>query len=115
MIVKFTDNLFVGDSQSIKDAPYYKITAVLNTAFDLDYRISNNPDKYLPFEYYKVGFTDGEPTDEYAIASAVIFLDYLLSRPKTVLVLCHEGRSRSVVVATLWYAGKCAKGNLPRL
>lgn len=73
-------------------------TAVLNVATDLMSPMDINPIRL------KVGLTDGPSNslDAYIMASDLI--EYLLKRGHKVLLHCHEGRSRSSAVATLWLA-----------
>lgn len=83
--------LFVGNSHDAR-APE-GVTAILNCANDLDVPA---PDGVVRS---KCGLIDGNGNRMAAYYSAVLQLAVLMHQNHRVLVHCHEGRSRSVMVA----------------
>jgi protein-tyrosine phosphatase len=91
--------LWIGNAGDARDAQSLRakgITAVLNVATDLV-----SPPDVDPIRF-KVGLTDGPSNSSASYQAAADLLDYLLSKGHKVLLHCHEGRSRSAAVATLW-------------
>ena len=96
---KIRDNLYIGNSH---DAIHCKdelkaegITAVLNVARDL----TNTKLTHKDFELYHVGIMDGGGNDPIVCGCALMLLNGLLRQGHKVLIHCHEGKSRSVVIA----------------
>lgn len=97
-----TDRIAIGHSNDARNFEQLKdegITAVLNTAFDLDIDYSSED-----LDYYKVGLTDGPGNSIYILVSAFYCLKALSKKHKKVLVHCHAGRSRSGIVVSLFLA-----------
>lgn len=92
-MTKITDSVFIGNSQDARQPDSSKIDAVLNVAVDLD-----TLEKFK--ERYKVGLVDGPGNSQGTFVSAVLLLHSLVKENKRVLVHCHEGRSRSVMVVS---------------
>jgi hypothetical protein len=107
----------------------YNITAVLNVAWDLDISYPSaaydRDGWHLKIQYHKVGLVDGLGNEMMSLASAVYFLNQLLTPRiledkdkntfppvQNVLVHCHAGNSRSVVVTALYLFYK--HSNLPQ-
>ncbi len=76
------------------------ITAVLNVARDL----VNTTLTSGEFKVYHIGLMDGGGNHEALCEAAVLTLTALLEQGETVLIHCHEGKSRSAVVSCtyLW-------------
>ena|SRR3990167_6559422 len=97
------DNVWIGCSQSARNYSAIKregITAILNVAEDLD-----DPE-YVDILQDKVGLYDGPSNTREQIMKAVIKLEEMCSKGHTVLVHCHEGKSRSVKVVAIWHSMK---------
>jgi protein-tyrosine phosphatase len=95
MITYITDEVAIGNSQDSTHADNKQFDAVLNVAIDFDIMDG--------FKWrHKVGLLDGPGNDPLMFASAVILLHSLVRRGKKVLVHCHEGKSRSVMVVAAW-------------
>jgi protein-tyrosine phosphatase len=95
---KIIDNVYLGSSadglhrkQQLKDAG---ITAILNVARDL----TNVTTSHLDFKMYHVGLMDGGGNHPLLLKGAVEVLTALVDSGETVLVHCHEGKSRSALV-----------------
>lgn len=100
MITYITDEVAIGNSQDAINADNKQFDAVLCVAIDFDIMDG--------FKWrHKVGLLDGPGNDPLTFASAVILLHSLVRRGKRVLVHCHEGKSRSVMVVSAWI---CARG-----
>lgn len=94
--------LFIGNSSDARNLDAIKannISAILNVAEDLNINIQY-PDGV---RLYRVGMSDGMNNPRDLFYAAVLTLRGLLEKGYTVLVHCHQGRSRSpsVVAAML--------------
>jgi hypothetical protein len=90
-----TDRIAIGNSCDAR-APK-GVDATINVAVDL--HISED------FEWrHKVGLIDGPGNHPQTFMAAVLLLDALMEEGKKVLVHCHAGRSRSVMVISTWLA-----------
>jgi protein-tyrosine phosphatase len=97
MITFITPEVAIGDATDSKLADNTQFNAVLNVAVDLD--ISDG------FKYrHKVGLLDGPGNNPLAFMSAVLLLYSLVQSRKKVLLHCHEGKSRSVMVCATFIA-----------
>jgi protein-tyrosine phosphatase len=91
MITQVTPTVAVGNSTDAKEAKQERFDAILNVAIDLDIKDE--------FRWrHKVGLVDGPGNDTLTFMSAVLLLYSLVRSKKRVLVHCHEGKSRSVMV-----------------
>lgn len=100
MISKITDQIFIGsasDARSQRELDKHNITDVLNVAKDLD---DGWDDKRA---FYKVGLTDGSNNPKFIYSIAINLVANLLHyAPDTrLLIHCHEGRSRSALIASV--------------
>lgn len=91
-----TDRICIGNSQDGKQVDP-AIDAVLNVAVDLDIPLVGG-NVYR----HKVGLVDGPGNDDFLLLSAVLVLHALNKRYNRVLVHCHEGKSRSVMVVSAY-------------
>lgn len=91
-----TDRIGIGDSSDARQVPSI-IEAVLNVAVDLDIPLTQG-NVYR----HKVGLLDGPGNDDALLISAVMVLHALNRRHNRVLVHCHEGKSRSVMVVSAY-------------
>ena len=91
-----TDDLWIGDSgdESHADLGFWKVRAILNVAQDMP------PTRGWPdVEYSHVGLIDGPGNSLAAYHAAVLVLEALLKRGRT-LVCCHTG-GRALAVALM--------------
>lgn len=95
---KITDKIYLGSSQ---DAQHRKVqlrasgvTAILNVARDL----TNATTTHKEFKMFHVGLMDGGGNPPNMLVAAVEVLNALLLDGETVLIHCHEGKSRSALV-----------------
>jgi len=92
MITFVTPRLAIGSASDARNSNNSQFDAILNVAIDLDVEDS--------FKWrHKVGLLDGPGNSPLIFMSAVLLLYSLLKEGKRVLVHCHEGKSRSVMVA----------------
>lgn len=98
MITMITDRICIGDSQDGRQVDTV-IDSVLNVAIDLDIPLTQG-NVYR----HKVGLLDGPGNDDALLLSAVMVLHALNKRHNRVLVHCHEGKSRSVMVVSAYVA-----------
>ncbi len=91
-----TDKIGIGNSSDSKQLPSI-IDGVLNVAVDLDI-----PPTGGTAYRHKVGLLDGPGNDDSLIISAVLVLHALNKRHNRILVHCHEGMSRSVMVVSAY-------------
>lgn len=96
MITMITDRIGIGDSSDGRQIPSV-FDAVLNVAIDLDI-----PPTQGKVYRHKVGLLDGPGNDDALLLSAVMVLHALNKRHNRVLVHCHEGKSRSVMVVATY-------------
>lgn len=95
MITYILDNIAIGNSQDSKTANNLQFNAILNVAIDLDFEDN--------FKWrYKVGLLDGPGNEPLTFVSAVVLLHSLVKQGKKILVHCHEGKSRSVMVVATY-------------
>jgi hypothetical protein len=93
-LIRVTDNLWVGNSS---DGQKADVDIVFNVAVDLLPKL-----RYPSVEYVQVGLVDGPGNPLSAYCGAILTLTSLMEKDKKVLVYCHEGKSRSVVVALMY-------------
>ena len=98
MITLITDKIGIGDSSDGRQVPP-GIDACLNVAVDLDIPLTGG-NVYR----HKVGLLDGPGNDDGLLISAVLVLHALNKRHNRILVHCHEGKSRSVMVVSAYVA-----------
>ncbi len=102
---KITDNIYLGSSQDgLHRKPQLKvagITAILNVARDL----TNTTTTHKEFEMYHVGIMDGGGNAATMAYAALIVFHTLLDAGHTVLVHCHEGKSRSAGLVAAYLTG----------
>jgi protein-tyrosine phosphatase len=97
---KITEKLFVGNSHSARDLEMLRrngITAIVNVAKDLS-------DPWFDgIRAYKIGLMDGDSEENKGNISlaAGLIQELIENELATVLVHCHEGRSRSCLVAAV--------------
>jgi protein-tyrosine phosphatase len=91
-----TDRIGIGDSSDGRQV-LSVIDAVLNVAVDLDI-----PPTQGKVYRHKVGLLDGPGNDDALLLAAVMVLHALNKRHNRVLVHCHEGKSRSVMVVAVY-------------
>ncbi len=96
MITMITDRIGIGDAGDARQVPP-GIDACLNTAIDLDIPLTGG-NVYR----HKVGLFDGPGNDDAILISAVLVLHALNKRHNRVLVHCQEGKSRSVMVVSVY-------------
>lgn len=103
---KVSDKIFLGSSNDALHRfhllPSYGITAILNVAKDLTNLFVN----HTQFRITHVGLGDGEGNPKGLLYSAVMSLAGLIWDGHTVLVHCHEGRSRSPTVVATYLVAK---------
>lgn len=95
MITKITDQVSIGDAEDARLASNRDFDAILNVAIDFDWRDD--------FKWrHKVGLFDGPGNHPATFFAAVVLLESLVKSGKRVLVHCHGGKSRSVMVVAAW-------------
>lgn len=95
MITWITDEIAIGNSEDARNADNKMFNATLNVAIDLD--IADD------FRWrHKVGLLDGPGNSPMTFMAAVLLLEALVKQEKRILVHCHEGKSRSVMVVATW-------------
>jgi protein-tyrosine phosphatase len=97
MITQITPQVSIGDSQDATSITNDKFDCALNVAIDLDIGDTN-------IKRHKVGLLDGPGNDPALFISAVIVLYSLAKSGKRILIHCHEGKSRSVMVCSAFLA-----------
>ena len=114
MITYATEKLAIGDSQDSKNATQDKFDAAICVAIDLDIRDNHENENVRSTRprRHKVGLFDGPGNDPMTFAAAIILLESLMKQNKRVLVHCHAGQSRSVMVVAAWLT---YKGLVPSL
>lgn len=91
-----TDIIGIGDSSDGRQPPS-ACDASLNVAIDLDIPLSGGN-----LHRHKIGLVDGPGNDEFTLIAAVLMLHSLNRKYRRVLVHCHEGKSRSVMVVSAY-------------
>jgi len=94
---QITERIFISGSQIV---PVAGVSATLNVAVDLDRMDFNDG------EYNKVGLIDGPGNMPGTLAAAVFTLNQMLERNNKIVVCCHMGVSRSVIVVATFLAWK---------
>ncbi len=109
MITWVVENMIaIGDADDGREATQEKFDATLCVAKDLDICDRKDPDvkDYTHVSRHKVGMIDGIGNHPLTFLSAVLLLEALIEQGKRVLVHCHAGQSRSVMVVAAWMAYK---------
>ena len=96
MITQITSKIYIGNSFDAATVTPEIVEASLNVAIDLDVV---NPNK---IKLYKVGMVDGPGNDPGVFIAAILCLDGMARKYNKILVHCHEGKSRSVIVASTY-------------
>jgi protein-tyrosine phosphatase len=91
-----TDTIGIGDSSDSRQPPS-ACDAILNVAVDLDIPMTQGN-----VHRHKVGLVDGPGNDDFILLSAVLVLHALSRKYRRILVHCHEGKSRSVMVVSAY-------------
>lgn len=105
MITQITNQISIGDSSDGRHADNKRFDAVLNVAVDLDIQDG--------FKWrHKVGLLDGPGNHPATFFAAVVLLEALVKSGKRVLVHCHAGLSRSVMVVAAWMTIQTPHGDL---
>lgn len=96
MITEITPMIYIGNSFDAATATSEQVEASLNVAIDLDITNTNK------IKLYKVGMVDGPGNDPGVFIAAILCLDGMLRKYNKILVHCHEGKSRSVIVVSTY-------------
>ena len=96
MITQITPKIYIGNSFDAATVTPEMVEASLNVALDLDITNTNK------IKLYKVGMVDGPGNDPGVFIAAILCLDGMARKYNKVLVHCHEGRSRSVIVVSTY-------------
>lgn len=96
MITMITDRICIGDNLDARQ-PASALDCCLNTDIKCDIPLTQG-NVYR----HKVGLLDGPGNDDALLLSAVMVLHALNKRHNRVLVHCHEGKSRSVMVVSAY-------------
>ena len=97
MITYITNTLAIGTAEDALQVSRNHFDATLNVAIDLDFQEE--------FKWrHKIGLLDGPGNDPLTFMAAVIMLHSLLRQGKRVLLHCHAGTSRSVMVGATYTA-----------
>lgn len=106
-------SVYVGNEDAMNNVGFVLVENEINSIVNCAAEI--NLTSCCCAEYFKVGFWDGFGNNTTTLASAVYALDQLLSPrhwpwvgycPRNVLVNCHTGHSRSVVVMAMYLCQK---------
>lgn len=98
MITMITDRICIGDISDARQ-PSFALDSCLNVSSEDDVPLTQG-NVYR----HKVGLLDGPGNDDALLLSAVMVLHALNKRHNRVLVHCHEGKSRSVMVVSAFVA-----------
>lgn len=95
MHTSITPEISIGNSGDSIKSVNADFDAILNVAIDLDIKDE--------FKYrHKVGLIDGPGNNPYTFIAAVLMLHSLVTSNKKVLIHCHAGKSRSVMVTSAY-------------
>lgn len=98
MITMITDRVCIGDISDARQ-PSTALDSCLNVSSEDDVPLTQG-NVYR----HKVGLLDGPGNDDSLLIAAVMVLHALNKRHNRVLVHCHEGKSRSVMVVSAFVA-----------
>jgi myo-inositol-1(or 4)-monophosphatase len=96
MITQITPKIYIGNSFDACTVTPEMVEASLNVAIDLDVV---NPNK---IKLYKVGLVDGPGNNPETFVAAILCLCGMARKYNKILVHCHEGKSRSVIVVSTY-------------
>ncbi len=103
MITFVTTKIAIGDADDARAATAQDFEASLNVAVDLDIEDPPSDDSSrLHIRRHKIGLVDGRGNDPLTMAAALLLLHSLVNNGKKVLVHCHAGQSRSVMVVAMY-------------
>lgn len=97
MITPIVDGIAIGNSEDARRIENPTFDATVNVAIDLDIEDQ--------FKWrHKVGLLDGPGNNPITFIAAVMLLYSLVQQRRRILVHCHEGKSRSVMVVATYVA-----------
>ena len=101
MITSVTPQIFIGDASDARKANG-NFDATLNVAIDLD--IEDKVDEVIiqTIKRHKVGLIDGKGNPPLRMVAALLLLHTIVKSGIKVLVHCHAGQSRSVMVCAMY-------------
>ena len=102
MITSVTPQIFVGDSQDARDAVNQGFDATLNVAIDLDIEDKVDDNHLRRLKRHKVGLIDGRGNPPLRMVAALVLIHTIVQSGIKVLVHCHAGQSRSVMIAAMY-------------
>lgn len=102
MITKVTPQISIGDAGDSRAATNETFDATLNVAIDLDIEDRGEHTHACRIRRHKIGMVDGPGNDILQMVAALILLHWLVTTGKRVLVHCHAGQSRSVMVCAAY-------------
>lgn len=104
MITKVTPQISIGDASDARHLTQAKeeFHATLNVAIDLDIEDKKDDCVRTTFKRHKVGLVDGPGNDPLKMVAAVLLLHSLVRSHLNVLVHCHAGQSRSVMICAMY-------------
>ena len=102
MITSVTPQIWVGDSQDARAAINSDFDATLNVAIDLDIEDKTDDVVVRRLKRHKVGLIDGPGNPPLRMVAALILLHTIVKSGIKVLVHCHAGQSRSVMICAMY-------------
>lgn len=101
MITSVTPQIFIGDASDARKANG-NFDATLNVAIDLDIEDKRDEVLILTLKRHKVGLIDGKGNPPLRMVAALLLLHTIVKSGIKVLVHCHAGQSRSVMITAMY-------------
>ena len=102
MLTQVTPQISIGDAEDARRAIVSDFDSTLNVALDLDIEDKVDDVVVRRLVRHKVGLIDGPGNPPLRMVAALVLLHTIVKSGIKVLVHCHAGQSRSVMICAMY-------------